>query len=124
MPSAYRISLTLQELQQLAATPELSSSLRLKLQKELLKASAGLKSPSHTARASLEEKLGMETSLTKEQLWERCYQKQQQTPNLCSLLELAQANEWAYLNGLLSPADTLAFENGQIPSLTSPFTGE
>ena len=77
---------------------------------------------------SIEESLGMEVEYTtlktpittlvpspegygsKEEYWEACYQKFLIDPTSMSLAEIAAAQEWRYLEGIMSTEEAEAFE--------------
>lgn len=48
--------------------------------------------------------------LTKEEVWELAYHKYQANPASCTVQEIRDSQEYAYLNDLMTPAQLAAFE--------------
>jgi hypothetical protein len=75
-------------------------------------------SPAYTTtpKPSMLEQLGAvpitPTTRDNETYWHKCYIKMQESPNLCTLQEIAAAKEHMYLNDLMSEEEVEAFERG------------
>lgn len=75
---------------------------------------------SSTPRPTLADSLGMTTSQplstgeSKEEYWERCYQKYLTAPLTCTYADLQAAYEHMYLNSLFTPEQLIAFESGTL----------
>lgn len=54
--------------------------------------------------------LPVDTTLDKEDYWEECYVKFCQRPTECSLAEVDAANEYRYLNDIMTEEEEAAFE--------------
>lgn len=82
-------------------------------------------------KETIEEKLGMDATpaptsaymldgtyyTTKELYWQACYYKAVKSPQSVTLWEVKMANEYRYLNGLMSPEEISRFEAGEFVAI-------
>jgi len=52
----------------------------------------------------------VDDTLSKEEYWELCHSKYNSQPENCSLAEIEGAQEYRYLNGLMSAEEAITFE--------------
>lgn len=75
-----------------------------------IKIDAGVITAAHTLEPTIEQKLGLESMPPPQITEEAAYQKQLISPTKCTPHEIAAAMEYRYLNNLMSPEESRAYE--------------
>jgi hypothetical protein len=95
--------------------PELAQSVLAKLKLFVAKMNLGIVSPAFcsTARQSIEQRLGIDVSVTVSPLLNRelAFNKWQKTPELCSAAEIKLAQTYRYENDLMTQDEESEYES-------------